>query len=1141
MERTCQTLSFKALGLTQFVGAFSDNLFKIIVSFCAIQVLLGAGEIARFVSIIGIVFILPFVIFSPLGGYLADRFYKRNVIVAMFALKMFMALLACWALFKGNLWFLTAILFLFEADSALFGPSRAGLLAEMLEESELSKGNGYMQMATFVGIILGTALGGLLFKIFHHQLYMVGFLMVALMIVGFGLSLLIKLEKTQRIFIKKDIYGEFVLALKGIYKDEGLFLAMLALAFFNFAGSIFQMNILVYGPHVLHVGEIQISLLMLAVSFGLALGSVLAGGASEGKVELGLVPLGALGICVMTFLLGIGGPYDVILCFLFVLGICGGFYTVPLNAFFQQYSPEAYRGMYLSVLGIVTAAGSLVAGGFLWIIAGQMGISSDKVFLIASGLSLVATVFIVVKLPIAFIRLFNWLLAHIVYRLKIVGGDHIPPKGGALLVANHISYVDGVLIAAALKRPVRFMVYRKIYEMPLIHFICRVTKAIPIDKDEGPKATLLALTTAREAIQNGELVCIFPEGVLTRTGNMLPFNRGFEHIMKNVDVPIIPLYLDNIWPSIFSFSDGRFFWKFPKLTLYPVSIVFGKPMAAASKALQVRQTVQELGAQANILRGAWRKKLHLAFIDEVKRHPFKFSMADSMGLEFNYAKSFAAVVSLGQILFPQDRRPLETNEMVGLLLPSSCMGVIANLAVAFAGKVPVNLNFTLSQEAFESCIKQCQMKTIVTSRAFIEKLGMQPREGMVFLEDLKTRVSPVKSGIYFLAALMLPKAFLSHVFVKGDRANVDDVATVIFSSGSTGEPKGVMLTHGNIFSNIENFYQVFNIKKNDVVIAALPFFHSFGFTATMGFPIGTAVGVAFHTNPLDASTIGKLALRYKGTILMGTPTFMSAYIKKCTKEQFSHLRMAVVGAEKLKETLAQAFEEKFGIIPLEGYGATELSPIAMVGTPDYVWRETNERQVGHKFGKVGNPIPGVAAKIVDPDTFETKGPDEEGLLLIKGANVMKGYLNNPSKTAEVIKDGWYITGDIANMDEDGFIKITDRLSRFSKIGGEMVPHIKIEENIMEAIGAVDPVVAVTSVADEKKGERLIVLHTVDIDIEAITDALTRKGIPNLWVPKKECYYKIDAIPLLGTGKLDLKKIKMLAQELVERNKGEVSA
>ncbi|MEI8176195.1 MAG: MFS transporter, partial [Candidatus Omnitrophota bacterium] len=873
----------------------------------------------------------------------------------------------------------------------------------------------------------------------------------------------------------------------------------------------------------------------------IAAGSVLAGVASEGKVELGLVPLGAMGITVMSLLLGFGGNFYVALVMLFILGICAGFYTVPLNAFFQRYSPKEERGQYLSVVNIISSFGSLLAGGFLWFFGGQMAIGADKIFWIMAVLSAIATVYIVVTLPIALVRLVNWVLAHSVYKLRVVNSNRVPEEGGALLIANHISYVDAVLILAALKRPVRYIMYRKIYELPVVNLFCRVLKVIPIDRDEGPKAIVGALAEARKAIENGELVCIFPEGVLTRTGNMLPFNRGFERIMKGVNAPIIPLYLDNIWGSIYTFAHGKYFWKMPRFTLYPVSIVFGKPMPATSRVHQVRLAVQELGAEANILRGEWRKKLHVAFIDEVKRHPFKFCMADSTGARFTYPKVFAAVVAISKALFPSDRRPKETNEMVGVLLPSSCMAAISNIAVAFAGKVPVNLNFTLSTEAFDSCVKQCNMRMIITSRAFLEKIGIAARPEMVFLEDIKPNMSPGKSGLYFLSAFLFPRWLLSTLFVRGDKRNVDDVATVIFSSGSTGDPKGVLLTHANIFSNIEGFYQVFRVQRDDVVVAALPFFHSFGFTASLCFPVGTAVGVVYHTNPLDAGTIGKLTAKYKGTILMGTPTFMLAYVKKCTKEQFASVRMAVVGAEKLKEPLANAFREKFGVVPFEGYGATELSPIVTVGFPDYVNEEALERQTGHKFGKVGHPIPGVAVKVVDPDTLEIKGPDEEGLLLVKGANVMKGYLNSPAKTAEVLKEGWYITGDIAMIDEDGFIKITDRLSRFSKIGGEMVPHIKVEENIMEAVGATDPVIAVTSVADEKKGERLVVLHAVDMDVEATRESLTRKGIPNLWIPKKDSFYRVEEIPILGTGKTDLKRVKSLAQELTAADTGELHA
>jgi acyl-[acyl-carrier-protein]-phospholipid O-acyltransferase/long-chain-fatty-acid--[acyl-carrier-protein] ligase len=707
----------------------------------------------------------------------------------------------------------------------------------------------------------------------------------------------------------------------------------------------------------------------------------------------------------------------------------------------------------------------------------------------------------------------------------------VPEKGGALLVANHVSFIDAVITLAALKRPVRFIMHEDIYKLPLLNFVCRVIKAIPINPRSGPKSIVQALTTAREAIRSGELVCIFPEGHLSRTGNMLPFQKGFEHIMKDLDAPIIPFYLDNIWGSIFSYSDGKYFWKFPKQAPYPITVVFGKSLPADSRSDKVRVAVQELGAEANIARGLYRRKLHIAFIEEAKKHPFRFCMADSTGMRLTYFEALAGLISLKQTLFPRYRQPKETNEMIGIMLPASCMAAVANGVVYVAGKVPVNLNFTLSSESLVSCISQCRMKMVITSRAFIEKAGMTATDEMVFLEDIRSEISDGRRIWSAVMALILPAWLIKLIYVEGDKRNLDDVATVIFSSGSTGEPKGVMLSHNNISSNIEGLYQIFDIKKNDIVMAALPFFHSFGFTATMCFPVGTGIGVIYHTNPVDAATIGKLTQRFKATMIMGTPTFLSTYVRKCTKEQFASLRLAIVGAEKLKESLASAFKEKFGFIPFEGYGATELSPIASVGFPDFVHKETMERQIGHKAGKVGHPIPGVAVKVVDPDTFGDKQCNEEGLLLVKGANVMKGYLNNPAKTNEVIKDGWYVTGDIAFIDEDGFVKITDRLSRFSKIGGEMVPHIKIEENIMEVLGSVDPVVAVTSVGDDKKGERLVVLHSVDMDVDSVCTQLAAKGLPNLWIPKKDSFFRVDSIPVLGTGKTDLKQVKAAAERM----------
>ena len=1111
------------------------------VSLLGIQ-LIGAGtKAALFVSIVGAIFVLPFIIFSPLAGYCADRFPKRNVIVSMKAAELMIMVLGLWAFIGKDLTFICVVLFLMAIQSAFYSPAQYGLLPELVEESRLSRGNGYLQMATFTAIIIGTACGSRLKEMLGPQIWKASLLFMGLSLTGLALAWLIGKSKAAqpKAVFNFNGFKQTTQILREIKKDEPLFLTLCGIAYFWFLGAVFQMNILLYAKSILHASDSSVGVLLAAVALGIAFGGVLAGRWSDDQIEFGLVPMGAIGLTAFCAILGVF-PLSLLYAgaVLFLLGLSAGFYTVPLNAFFQEKSPQERRGEYLASMNIVNACATLAGSLFVWITGVKLAANPAQIFFILSLVSIAATLYILKTLPIAFVRLVNWLATHTIYRLKVEGADNVPKEGGALLICNHVSYVDALVVSASSKRPIRFIMYRQIYNIPIIHQICKIMKVIPIDFQDGPKGIMRSLEETRKAIESGDLVCIFPEGGLTRTGNMQGFNRGFEKIMKGINAPVIPMYMDNIWGSIFSFHEGRYFWKLPKNSIYPLTVIFGKALPADVKAHEVRIVVQELGAEACNLRGLYRAKLHMAFIDSVKNQPFKFCMADSSGAKFTYLTALAAVLIMKEKLFPKTRRLRESTEMVGVLLPACCAGFIVNAAILMAGKVTVNLNFTLSQETIDSCLKQCRMSMIVTSREFIKKLGIQEMPQMVFLEDIKETIS-LKNKVSALIWSLMPPKLIKLFCVEGDKVNVDDTATVIFSSGSTGEPKGVMLTHANIFSNIEGFYQIFNVKRNDIVIGALPFFHSFGFTAALCFPVGAGIGVVYHPNPLDAATIGKLAQKYRATILLGTPTFFGAYLRKCTQEQFKTLRIAVVGAEKLKKPLADAFNEKYGIMPFEGYGATELSPIVSVGYPDYVSDDKSVVQTGHKAGTVGHPIPGVAAKVVDPDTFNLLPYDTEGLLMIKGPNVMKGYLNNPQKTDEVIKGGWYITGDIASIDADGFVKITDRLSRFSKIGGEMVPHVKVEEKILEVMGTAELLCAVTAVKDEQKGERLVVLYVGDLDVDWVIKAIGEKGLPNLWIPKRNNFYRVEAIPVLGTGKVDLKAVKAIAQELSQKGTEEV--
>jgi acyl-[acyl-carrier-protein]-phospholipid O-acyltransferase/long-chain-fatty-acid--[acyl-carrier-protein] ligase len=491
-----------------------------------------------------------------------------------------------------------------------------------------------------------------------------------------------------------------------------------------------------------------------------------------------------------------------------------------------------------------------------------------------------------------------------------------------------------------------------------------------------------------------------------------------------------------------------------------------------------------------------------------------------------YSSALLAVVAISGEIGPLTAG----QEMIGIALPPSAGAVLANLAVSMLGKVCVNLNYAASPDAREQAIKECGIRCIISSRGFVEKVeGLGNLPGLVFIEDIARKVERVsKLGVY-LRARFMPQRYLAHA----RRFSADDLAVVIFTSGSSGRPKGVMLSHHNILSNIEAARMVFRIMPEDDVCAVLPFFHSFGFTCTLWLPLVSGVSASYVPNPLDGGAVGQIARANHSTLLFGTPTFLLNYARRAERQDFASLRFVVVGAEKLKQSVADAFEARFGVRPVEGYGTTELSPVVSLNLPDVT--VGGVYQVGSKPGAVGQPIPGVAVRVVDVETGKPLETGEEGLLLVKGPNVMLGYLNRDKETAEVLKDGWYNTGDVARVDEDGFLTLTDRLSRFSKIGGEMVPHLGVEEVYLNGLCTSEQVVAVTSVPAAKKGEELVVLYLEEAgDVEKLHKVMTESELPNMWKPRRDNYVKIESMPVLGSGKLDvmgLRKIALAAKQV----------
>jgi acyl-[acyl-carrier-protein]-phospholipid O-acyltransferase/long-chain-fatty-acid--[acyl-carrier-protein] ligase len=518
--------------------------------------------------------------------------------------------------------------------------------------------------------------------------------------------------------------------------------------------------------------------------------------------------------------------------------------------------------------------------------------------------------------------------------------------------------------------------------------------------------------------------------------------------------------------------------------------------------------------------------LHLAFFRSARRHWRQLAIADSTGRSLTYGRALLASLALGRLL----ARRTPGQRMVGILLPATVGGALANIALFMAGRLPVNLNFTIGAEALAAAIELAGIRTIVTSRVFLEKAGLPAEPSMIFLEDLIGAITiGDKIAAFIDARLVSQSRFAARHGAGGDAAGA--LATIIFSSGSTGMPKGVMLTHANILENIDSFSSVYPMSTADRFLGVLPFFHSFGFTCTLWFPLLQGSAVVFHPNPMDAKTVGELAAEHGATMLVAAPTFCANYVRRCTPDQFKTLRTAIVGAEKLREPLRSEFRDRFGIPLFEGYGMTEMSPVVAVNRPDVT--DGGVRTIGDKPGSVGRPIPGVSARIADPDTGQLLPTDAEGVLLLKGPNMMAGYLNDPARTADVIRGGWYVTGDIAKIDADGFIFITDRLSRFSKIGGEMVPHMRIEDAINAALGEVAS--AVAAVPDAARGERLIAFYTRgDLGPDELWNRLLESDLPRLWIPKRENIHLVDALPTLANGKTDLRRVKALALERANR-------
>ena len=1128
--------AFRWLNATQFLGTFNDNLFK---GFVAMFLILLIPEWKGF--LLGgatILFAIPFLCFTAYAGYLADRFPKNRVTVALKYAELAVMAAAVPFFWFSSPWLLFAVLFLMSLQSALFSPTKYGIVPELVKKERLTEANSVIVAWNTRAISAGAAAAPAAAWLLRSKAglpangaYTVSQLLcVFVAVAGVLASTRVwKLPSANPRLHPDLLFVRRLWRTTGwVRRDPYLVLAMSGTGIFSLVASFLQIDLVAYGVSSLGLSIEGAQFQFFYAALGIAVGAWLAGRLSRRNVEMGLMPIGAgllaLGVFGLAFR-DAPGP-GAVAALLFSAGVGAGMFIVPLDTFLQMRLPADRRGEGLALNSFVSWIGVLLSG-LAMVGEAASGLTARQGLWAAFAVTLLLFLGALWTLRDFFVRMLVTIVVKSLYRVRAIGIENVPVDGPALLLANHSSYFDALLLCATTRRRVRFLMDPGMIEkFRILKPILRLYRVIPVSSKSSPVQVARALKEARRALDDGFLVCVFPEGGVTRTGTIRAFHRGYERIVRGMDVPLVPVYMGGSWGTMYSYYSGQLLNDFRRLRVrrYPVTVVFGEPLPTHTDAFRVRRAVMELSCDWFNSRKGEHRSLGETTVRTCRRywrHPFA---DDTTGVKLTWGRALVGGLVVARAIEGRTRGA----EHVGILLPSCCPAMLCNIAAALLGKSAVNLNFTVGTAAFASAIRQCRLTTILTSRKFVERFPdlPVPEGAYVFLEDLVAGVSTASKLGALLRAKFLPMRWM----VRTDRTGPDSTAMVLFSSGSTGEPKGVMLSHHAVLSEVEALRMLLATSTADHMCAVLPFFHSFGLIGCLWYPLLTHVRATCHPNPLDAQTVIDIVRKNKSTLIWGTPTFLQLYLRRASPEDFASLKVVLAGGEKLKESLIDGYVEKFGVRPLEAYGATEMAPGIAVSVPPGTGGGVV--QPGYKPGRTGVPCPGIAMKIVDPDTGAELGPNEPGLLYLRGPNVMLGYLGRQDLTDEVIdKDGWYCTGDIAFVDEDGFVALTDRLSRFSKIGGEMVPHQGVEEAIVRAAGLEEGKIAVTGVPDERRGEKLVVLYTPDCGDPAwLQEALDRvDGIPNLWKPGKADYHRVDAIPLLGTGKIDLGAVKKLAK------------
>lgn len=1102
----------------------------------------AGSEALMLVALVNVLVLLPLVLmFSP-AGFIADKYPRPQVIRQTSLAGLLITLAIAGGYYTG--WFylaygLTAVL---AIQNALFTPSIYSHIREMVSREDLAKANGLVHASSILGMLVGAlALSALANIVFSAEasgtqaFAQASWLLVAM--AGAAWLLSYGLPATSQVVSPATFRSSDYLSLRYLVRNlvllreqRSIRSALVGLASFWTIAQIFLVALPALAREVSQgTIEIPAPTHLVYAGIGLIIGSLLAGRLSRNHLETGIIPFAALGISLLIALapslqssttLGLNAG---------AIGILGGLFIVPLNTLIQYHAPQGQLGTISAGRGWFQAIGMLIGLGIA-ITFSIGGFNTANLFYTMALIAAIGAGYAVKELPHSLTRIIALALLKKRYRFEVLGFDNLPESGGVLLLGNHTSWVDWALIQISCPRQVRFVLERQTTDSWLVGLFFRLTGTAAIS-GRGKKS----LAKVTDLLNAGNVVCLFPESCISGNGQLGDFQSTYEQAAENVENGvIIPFYLRGLWGGSFSRADeGLRDSRAPTLRR-DLIVAFGKPLPMNTRADYLKQKVFDLSITAWETYTKTLDPLPLAWLKMVRQDPGDTCTVDASEVKLSRRRFAAATLAFsGAMNLDRDA------ENVGLLLPASNAAAIANMAVMLKGRAAVNLNFSANPASVRAGITEAGIKQVFTSRQFetrLEARGVKFDEllgdvEITYMEDIREQLPQWKLILKLLQLILLPAGLIYRL--NGKKRTLEDPAAILFSSGSEGKPKGVVLSHRNIQSNCKQISDVLNTRVDDVVVASLPPFHAFGLTVTMIMPLIEGVPIACHPDPTDVLGIARTVAKYRGTILFGTATFLSLYARnrKVDPILLESLRFVVAGAEKLPEKVRHDFQLKFNKYILEGYGATETTPVASVNVPNAVDTNDWSIQVGQHEGSVGLPLPGTSFKIVDPDSHEELPLGEDGMILISGNQVMLGYLHDEQKTREVIfeQDGmrWYVTGDKGHITPEGFLIIVDRYSRFAKIGGEMVSLGAVEEMARRVLDeGSDEDLAAAAVADAKRGEKVIILVTSDELEQQLREKMIAAGTPGLMVPTH--VIKVDEVPKLGSGKTDFSALNKLA-------------